>query len=161
MIKIDNEKPVETKKTKPKKAKFSKSLIDKMGETARQSRASFSTRLQDLGLYAGQDRLILILKKTDGLTPTELADKLGVTAPTIAKSITRLAARGFVVRREDKSDRRRANVYLTNLGYSMVKVIKKENKKWRRKVFSGLDSSDKKLLLGQLDQIIINIDKIK
>jgi MarR family transcriptional regulator for hemolysin len=161
LIKLNNEKLVAKKKTKSKSAKLSKSLINKMGETARQSRASFSTRLQDLGLYAGQDRLILILKKTDGLTPSQLAEKLGVTALTIAKSITRLAARGVVVRREDKTDRRRANVYLTNLGHSMVKVIKKENRKWRRKVLIGLESSDKKLLLGQLDQILNNIDKIK
>jgi MarR family transcriptional regulator for hemolysin len=161
LIKLNNEKLVAKKKTKSKSAKLSKSLINKMGETARQSRASFSTRLLDLGLYAGQDRLILILKKTDGLTPSQLAEKLGVTAPTIAKSITRLAARGVVVRREDKTDRRRANVYLTNLGHSMVKVIKKENRKWRRKVLIGLESSDKKLLLGQLDQILNNIDKIK
>lgn len=132
----------------------------RLGEINRLMRSSFSTRLQDMGLYGGQERIILALKQDDGLAPGELASRLGVSAPTIAKSINRLSANGFIVRRKDKKDGRRAKIYLTNLGHSMVKSIQKEQRKWQRSVFKGFTTADKKKILKDLEKVVENIDKI-
>jgi DNA-binding MarR family transcriptional regulator len=111
-------------------------------------------------LFGGQERIILLLRDQDGLTPSQIAEKLNVSPPTIAKSIARLTARGVLVRRVDKSDRRRANVFLSNVGHSMVKSIKKEQRKWQKKVLQSVSKGEKAELSKQLKQILSNIDQI-
>lgn len=130
-------------------------------EVTRQMRVDMSKRLQKLDLYSGQERIILLLYDEDGLAPGSIATKLGVSPPTIAKSITRLSAKGYVVRRADKADRRRGTVHLTNLGHSLVKKIKKEQKRWVKTAFEGLKSSERNALLGSLHKISENLQNIQ
>lgn len=135
-------------------------VLSKVYDVARLSRVSFSQQLNSLGLFGGQERIILLLKEKDGLAPGKIAEELGVSAPTIAKSISRLTARGILVRRVDKSDRRRASVHLTNVGHSIVKTIRKAQRKWQKKLLKDISSGDKQILISQLDQILTNISRI-
>lgn len=123
-------------------------------------RASFSVRLKSLDLYSGQERIILLLAETDGETPSGIAESLGVSAPTIAKSINRLSAGGFVIRKQDIVDRRKANVHLTEFGHSLVSTIRKEQKKWRKEFLKNLSKSEKKDLIENLQDILSNSGKI-
>lgn len=132
-------------------------LADLLFDVTRQMRADLSKRLQKLDLYGGQERIILLLRDHDGLAPGAIARELGVSPPTIAKSINRLAANGLVVRRNDKNDRRRANVHLTTLGHSLVKKIKKVQKKWVKSAFDGLKTSERRAISAYLTRISENL----
>ncbi|MBO6918835.1 MAG: MarR family transcriptional regulator [Rhizobiaceae bacterium] len=164
MVKSDTKKikrkNANGQKRKTKKRSSNTAIINLLGDIHRGSRASLSEKLQKLGLFGGQERIILLLKDHDGLTPSEIAEKLNVSPPTIAKSISRLTARGVLVRRIDKSDRRRANVFLSNVGHSMVKSIEKEQRKWKKKVLKSMNKAEKAELLRHLRQILSNIDQI-
>ena len=164
MVKSDTKKPAgkkaDSKNSKTKKRSLNGTIIDLLGDINRSSRASLSEKLQKLGLFGGQERIILLLRDRDGLTPSMIAEVLNVSPPTIAKSIARLTARGVLVRRVDKSDRRRANVFLSNVGHSMVKSIEKEQRKWRKKVLKSLTKAEKSELSKQLKHILSNIDQI-
>lgn len=164
MVKSDTKK-IKSKKASGQKGKAKKrsantALINLLGDIHRSSRASLSEKLQKLGLFGGQERIILLLRDQDGLTPSVIAEKLNVSPPTIAKSIARLTARGILVRRVDRSDRRRARVFLSNIGHSMVKSIEKEQRKWQKKVLKSLSKPEKSQLSKQLQQILSNIDQI-
>lgn len=153
-----------TSKTKKQKSKSKKStlnhaIIDVVFDLSRQMRSSFSARLKSLDLYSGQERIILLLAETDGETPSGIAESLGVSAPTIAKSINRLAAGGFVVRKQDIVDRRKANVHLTELGHSLVSTIREEQKKWRKELLKNLSKAEKKDVLENLQGILANSGK--
>lgn len=148
------------KKNKARKRSSNAAILNLLGDIHRSSRTSLSERLQKLGLFGGQERIILLLRDQDGLTPSQIAEKLNVSPPTIAKSIARLTARGVLVRRVDKSDRRRANVFLSNVGHSMVKSIKKEQRKWQKKVLRSVSKDEKAELSKQLKHILSNIDQI-
>jgi DNA-binding MarR family transcriptional regulator len=50
----------------------------------------------------------------DGLTPGELAARLGVATPTVVKSATRMAAAGLLTRRRDDTDARLVRLHLTD-----------------------------------------------
>lgn len=91
--------------------------------------------------------------------PSEIAETLGVSAPTIAKSINRLSAGGFVVRRQNTEDRRKANVHLTELGQSLVSTIRKEQKKWRRELLKNIPKAEKMAVLRALKDILSNTEK--
>lgn len=139
---------------KSKKMSLNNALAGAVFDLSRQMRSTFSVRLKALDLYGGQERIILLLAETDGKTPSEIAQSLGVSAPTIAKSINRLSIGGFIVRKQDVVDRRKANVYLTELGYSLVSTIRKEQKEWRKELFKNLSKAEKKGVLEKLQSIL-------
>jgi DNA-binding MarR family transcriptional regulator len=144
---------------KSKKTALNHALVEAVFVLSRQMRSSFSARLKALDLYSGQERIILLLAKADGKTPSDIAESLGVSAPTIAKSINRLSARGFVVRKQDVIDRRRANVYLTELGVSLVSNIRNEQKKWRKELLKSLSKPEKQVMLENLQTILSKTEK--
>ncbi len=86
-------------------------------------RTVLSRNLLESGLYAGQDGVILSLAETDGMTAGGLAQKLGVKAPTMTRTIGRMEAQGFLERKPDAEDARLTKVYLTELGRGSVQAI--------------------------------------
>jgi DNA-binding MarR family transcriptional regulator len=98
-------------------------LSPALTQAARSMRTAITRNLGDSGLYAGQDGVILALAEEDGLPAGSLAQKLGVKAPTITRTIGRMEAQGFVERRADADDARLTKVYLTESGRSTVERI--------------------------------------
>jgi DNA-binding MarR family transcriptional regulator len=92
-------------------------------QAARSMRTVLSRNLLESGLYAGQDGVILLLAESDGMTAGGLAQKLGVKAPTMTRTIGRMEAQGFLERKPDAEDARLTKVYLTELGRGSIKAI--------------------------------------
>ena len=95
-------------------------LFSQLAASARFSRTLLSRQLLSSGLYAGQDAVILALDANDGMSLSAIADQLGVRAPTMTKTINRLAAQGFVDKRDSETDARLSHVYLTVEGREAV-----------------------------------------
>ncbi|WP_337268216.1 MarR family winged helix-turn-helix transcriptional regulator [Oryzifoliimicrobium ureilyticus] len=98
-------------------------LSPALTQAARSMRTVLSRNLLHSGLYAGQDGVILSLAEADGMTAGALAQKLGVKAPTMTRTIGRMEAQGFLERKPDPDDARLTKVYLTELGRSSVTAI--------------------------------------
>jgi DNA-binding MarR family transcriptional regulator len=92
-------------------------------QTARSMRTALSRSLVESGLYAGQDGVILALSEEDGMTPGHLANRMGVKAPTMTRTIGRMEAQGFLERRSDGTDGRLTKVHLTEPGLKSVEQI--------------------------------------
>ena len=92
-------------------------------QVARAMRTQLSRGLAESGLYAGQDTVVQLLFEQDGLTPGALAQKLGVKAPTMTRTIGRMEVQGFVERRPDETDQRLTKVYLTESGRNSTELI--------------------------------------
>lgn len=86
-------------------------------------RTALSHSLSESGLYAGQDGVILALAQEGSLTPGQIAQKLGVKAPTMTRTIGRMEAQGFVERSGDDEDGRVTLVKLTEAGLKSVDHI--------------------------------------
>jgi DNA-binding MarR family transcriptional regulator len=126
-------------------------------QVARNARTALSRHLLDLGLYAGQDGVMLALDARDGQTPGAIAMSLGVKAPTVTKTIGRLAAQGFVRREGSPDDGRMMLVFLTEAGRDQIKSIRKSQRKTEKAVFAGLKQRDITQLLGLLATMDANI----
>jgi DNA-binding MarR family transcriptional regulator len=98
-------------------------LSPALTQAARSMRTVLTRNLATSGLYAGQDGVILALAASDGLPAGTLAQKLGVKAPTMTRTIGRMEAQGFVERRPDADDARLTKVYLTEAGRNSVTEI--------------------------------------
>src|SRR3954469_16942154 len=114
------------KKHKKKKDQTEYTLVDlspALTQAARSMRTVLSRNLLESGLYAGQDGVILSLAESDGMTAGGLAQRLGVKAPTMTRTIGRMEAQGFLERKPDAEDARLTKVYLTELGRGSVEGI--------------------------------------
>ncbi|MGE7367612.1 MarR family winged helix-turn-helix transcriptional regulator [Neorhizobium sp. NPDC001467] len=148
------------KKTKPPKKKGAYEAVDiapAITQAARSMRTALSHMLSESGLYAGQDGVITLLADEDGLTPGHLAEKLGVKAPTMTRTIGRMEAQGFLQRRADDRDGRLAKVHLTDLGRESVEQIRRSAAGCGERAAKGLSDKDVKTLIKLLRTVDENL----
>lgn len=131
--------------------------MGRLHSAARLARTALAARLIDHGLYPGQDQIMLALDTEDGLTPGQLATRIGVRPPTITKTIGRLQTQGFVSKQASSVDARQANIFLTDSGREAIRSIAKSLKKTEKAAFRGLDKKDQKQLAKLLSRIEQNL----
>jgi DNA-binding MarR family transcriptional regulator len=86
---------------------------------ARTHRAYAAKLLRDLGLYPGQEHLLMQLLDRDGQSQSELLAAVGLDHSTVSKSLKRMQEAGLVVREKSSDDRRAMRVHLTEAGKAM------------------------------------------
>ncbi len=69
--------------------------------------------LDEMGLSYPQYLVMLVLWEDDGLTVSEIGDRLFLDSGTLTPLLKRLEARGLVTRRRDKVDERQVRIELT------------------------------------------------
>ena len=67
-----------------------------LGNAVRALRARVDRTLQHSGLRLGQYQVLRHLWEEDGLTPREIADRLGVEMPTVTRTVQRMVRDGLV-----------------------------------------------------------------
>src|SRR5438067_591020 len=78
------------------------------------------------GVRVGQNLVLAALWDEDGLTPGDVAQRLGVRTPTIVKMATRMESAGLVERRRDPKDARLVRISLTAKGRRLRDSIERE-----------------------------------
>src|ERR1700682_144874 len=82
----------------------------------RAQRGNMSEALSTIGLYAGQEMFLWHLWRQDGLTQSQMVERMCVQPPTVSKMLDRLEKTGLVERRPDAENSRLSRVYLTEQG---------------------------------------------
>ncbi len=77
------------------------------------------TRIAAHGVTIGQWYFLRALWEEDGLTQRELSQRVGMTEPTTVTALNGMEKRGYVKRVRNTTDRRKVNIYLTDLGHSL------------------------------------------
>ena len=96
----------------------SEGILDELGALIRQLARITGAHDDDLSL-TGTQRLALYELGTNGpLRLVQLAELLGVTAPTASRAVDVLVAKGLLERRPDPEDRRAQRIDLTDDGRS-------------------------------------------
>lgn len=85
----------------------------------RAHRAYAAELLRDLGLYPGQELLLMQLLDRDGQTQSELLGAVGLDHSTVSKSLRRMQEAGLLLREPAEHDRRVMRVRLTDKGRAM------------------------------------------
>ncbi|MBV2144141.1 MarR family transcriptional regulator [Falsochrobactrum sp. TDYN1] len=132
-------------------------VLYRLQSVSRLTRTVLATQLLKLGLYAGQDAVMLQLAAEDGLPPGILAQRLGVRPPTITKTIARLQSQGFVIKRASETDQRQSHVYLTQMGIEAIRIIEKSIRRTEKDMLKGLDKKERKIFLKMLGRMESNL----
>jgi MarR family transcriptional regulator for hemolysin len=114
-----------------------------IGELSRLWRRALNQRLRPLGLSQAQWMVILHLGRTrGGMVQHELAERLAIEAPSLARLLDRMAAGGWVERRESPTDRRCKMVHLTRKARSAARKINTAIREVRTELLADLMLDD-------------------
>jgi DNA-binding MarR family transcriptional regulator len=103
---------------------------------------SFDEKLLQHGLTSAQFCVLIKLFESDGLTQTELADRLYIENPTLVRTLDRLEASDLIERRRSPKDRRAYHVYLLPKARGLRNVIEKAGGEMNKKATEGLTSQE-------------------
>ena len=106
-------------------------------------------------------RVLFMLKWSEKKTMSEIAKFLSVSKPNLTPIIDRLIEEGYVERSENKKDRRKLLISLTNQGMEYLKDLNDRVKQHTRERLEGLSEEDLTALHGHTQKMIEIIDKIK
>ena len=109
--------------------------------------------LSELGLYTGQEILLMHLWLEDGLTQTTLAERLCIQPATLTKTLDRLEQAGLVARQPDIDDRRVTHVYITNKGQQLRHSIESVWREVETQSFGSLSVEERDTLRRLLEKI--------
>lgn len=89
----------------------------------RQFRRDLDRRLEEHGVMFGYWEFLRILWEQDGLSQTELADRSGLTKPTVHTAITKMEAEGLIERRVPEGARSRPLIHLSKRGQALENAL--------------------------------------
>lgn len=120
-------------------------------------RARVQARLSEVGLYAGQEMILLRLCEGQGVTQSQLVEDLCVEPPTVTKMLQRMASAGWIERRQDAEDARVSRVYLTPQGEALEDSLRAIWSELEDELTTGLSDMEQALLRRLLRQLHDNL----
>ena len=109
------------------------------------------------GVRVGQHIVLSALWDQDGLTPGEIARRLGTTTPTIVNTATRMEEAGLVARKPDPADARLVRLYLTPHGLSVREPVREARAALERHATATLTAAERDHLSSALVKIIAQL----
>jgi DNA-binding MarR family transcriptional regulator len=108
-------------------------------------------------LYFGQLPIIEYIIRNEGCTQKEIADKLGVTPPSIAISTKRMQKAGLIEKRTDENNLRRNCLSATKNGMELAKRCRERVDDLDKRMFRGFSEKELNIFRNSLDRMIENI----
>jgi DNA-binding MarR family transcriptional regulator len=109
------------------------------------------------GVHEGQQFILLLLWKEDGLTPGEVARRLGLATPTVTRAATRMEAAGLLRREPHPTDRRLVRLVRTERGQSLEKAIAAETSQLTERALATFGPAERAAIVRALGDIRRNL----
>jgi DNA-binding MarR family transcriptional regulator len=93
------------------------------------------------------------------LRVTDLAELLGVDAPTVTRKVQQLERDGMVARHTDPNDRRATRIKLTPTGRRTLERILRARRAWLDHLLEGWDDSDLTTFASLLDRFSASLEQ--
>src|SRR5205823_3852424 len=144
-----------------KKGGFVRQIQDYIGfqllQVYKAHRSRAEAALNNLGVYTGQEMILLQLWVEEGIPQAQLAACMGVEPPTATKMLQRMEHAGLIERRPDPEDARVSRVYLTQRGRALEQPVLEVWKQLEAQTVAGLSATEQALLRLLLMQVLTNL----
>jgi len=112
--------------------------------TSRQVKLSFSQAFKALKIDLTPEQWVLLenLYNENGISQTELAERIFKNTPTISRILDLLCEKGYTARKRFENDRRRHRVFLTQEGKDVVEQLQPTVKQLREQGWQQLNEED-------------------
>ena len=125
----------------------------------RAQRGKMSEALTEIGLYAGQEMFLWQLWRQDGLTQSQMVERMCVQPPTVSKMLDRMEKAGLVERQSDSEDSRISRVCLTEQGHRSQLAVRDIWINIEQRITEGLTVEERLLLRRLLLQVHENLTR--
>ena len=112
--------------------------------------------LADIGLFPGQEILLMQLAEKDGKPQKSLCESIGLDHSTVAKSVARLERDGLIERRKCLEDGRVSQVHLTSKGREMTDAISRVWAELERQTIKDLSAQERETLMTVARKIVVS-----
>jgi DNA-binding MarR family transcriptional regulator len=126
-------------------------------DAARLMRRRFEARVSEHGLSAAQWRLLVQLKKGEGIAQARLAALLEIEPISVSRLLDRMEEGGWIERRPDTTDRRVRNVYPTDRTRQIFNSIRAMAGEIYAEALAGLSQQQQQAVLEGLLRINENL----
>jgi DNA-binding MarR family transcriptional regulator len=111
---------------------------------------------EPLDLRPVEYTLMTLIAANPGGSSSALAQALAVTPPNITMWVDRLSERGWVLRRQSSTDRRRQELRLSAAGARLVAQATERLIEAERAAFGGLSAAEQAMLLELLHKLALH-----
>lgn len=110
--------------------------------------------LKPVGLTQSQYNVLRILRGAgeEGLTPSQVSERLLTRDPDVTRLIDRLGRGRLVTRRRDQRDRRAVTLRITNEGVALLKRLDEPAEALPKRLLGHLGARRLRLLIGLLEE---------
>ncbi|HEX6958634.1 MAG TPA: MarR family transcriptional regulator [Ferrovibrio sp.] len=115
---------------------------------------AFSRKVEACGVTVAEWVLLRELFECDGMAPSELAQRLGMTRGAISKLIDRLVGKALVAKTAGERDRRYQSVALTKEGRKLVPELAALADRNDEEFFNGLSAVERETLMRLMKKIV-------
>lgn len=102
---------------------------------------------------SGQKRILIILNQEGVITQRDLTERLGVQSGSVSETLEKLERSELIYRIPSESDRRTADIFLTQKGRELSEKIKVNYEKEQDRLFTSLSDSEKDQLFYLLNKL--------
>ena len=113
----------------------------------------------EVGLKGNYGDYIRTICRNPGISQEELCMYVGVDKSNVARTLVQLEQDGYVERRGSTTDRRRVQVFPTDLAYEQLPIIVEIQSDWRAVLTEGLSSEEKEQLADLLARVADNVHR--
>lgn len=132
-------------------------LLALFTQAAKLLREATDEAMSRYGVRVGQHIVLAVLWEQDGLTPGEIARRLGTATPTIVNTATRMEEAGLVVRRPDPADARLVRLHLTPRARSVREPVRDARAALEQHATAELTAAELDHLRSSLTKIITQL----
>jgi len=132
-------------------------LLALFTQAAKLLREAADEAMSQHGVRVGQHIVLSVLWDEDGLTPGEIARRLGAATPTVVNTATRMVEAGLVTREPDPADARLVRLYLTAAGRAVREPVRAARGAMERHATATLTAAERENLRTALTKIIAQL----
>lgn len=119
----------------------------------------YHLRAQEKGLIPpSQMRMLEFIERNDGCTQAEVADEMQVSPASVAQSIKRMEASGFVSRDVCRGNLRANSLHITEDGIRAKVQCRRVFDELETEMFAGFTDAEKELTSELLSRLISNLE---
>ena len=108
-------------------------------------------------IFRGQGMMLMFLSGHEGMTHSEIAEKLDISPAAATKVIKRLEEEGYIQRKSDEKDERLSRVFMQEAGRAVISGIQSSFKKLDEQTFQNFGEDDLDRLEDYLRHILTNL----
>jgi len=131
-----------------------------LNRAARSMKRTLEARLASYGITASQYVLLAILAKKDGLSQTQLGNRLSFDNPTVTGVVDRMERDGLVERRRTPRDRRVINIFLTQKARDVLSELQEIADDVNNRALEEYSPKERSHLINMLNSIWRNMNGV-